>query len=158
MIENYVTSFVEGRIRLRHPIFKDEQIVAQVQNIVSSIDGFEAFTSNLKTGSILLQYDEEVITQETLLELLKQGSQFLDFEGYVPEPKPTKEKACCLPACFSNMSTKDRRRIFNRTMATALGVTALAIGVGNKRIHILAGSVFLGLSVVHIKRMQKAIF
>ncbi len=156
MIENYVASFVEGRVRLRHPIFKDEQVFAQVQEFLQTLSGVESLKHNARTGSILLEYDEEVLDQETLLNLLKQGEQLLNFNEIEPK-KPVKKHSCTIPACISNLSTREKRKIYNRTMAISLGTTAVAIGLGSKRIHVLAGSVFLTLSLWHIKRMHKSL-
>ncbi len=156
MIENYITSFVEGRVRLRHPIFKDEQIFNQVQEFLQNIPGVESIKHSANAGSILLEYDADALDKNTLLELLKQGEQMLDFSAF-EAAKPCTPVNCCIRDYVSNMSTRDKRKVFNRTMAASLGVTAIAIGLGNKRIHVLAGSLFLALSAWHIKRMHKSL-
>ncbi len=159
MIENYVTSFVEGRIRLRHPIFKDSEITAQIEGMLVNIPGVEYLKSNIRSGSFLIKYDEEQLDQETLFELLKQGEQLLVQSGIeLSSPLPQTNKACCnLVAPFSKLTTREKRKIYNRTMAVFLGISALAIGVGNERVHAIAGGLFLGLSLWHIKRMRKSL-
>ncbi len=152
MIENCITSFVEGRIRVRHPIFTDELVVAQIQSLLQNLDGVESIQCNTRSGSLLLQYDADVLDKETLIGLLKQGEQWL----FSTAPQEV-EKKPCLATTFRNMTTREKRKLYNRTMAVSLGMTAMAIGVGNKRLHVLAGSVFLGLSLWHIKRMRKAL-
>ncbi len=154
MIENYVTSFVEGRLRLRHPILKDSQVVEQIASLLENFPGVESLKHNVRTGSLLLEYDAEVLDQDTLLNIMKQGEQFIDLENINIEPK---KPLSCLPCSLKNMTTREKRKLYNRTMAVSLGVAALAIGVGNERIHALAGVVFLGLSLGHIKRMHKGL-
>ncbi len=154
MIESLVTSFVNGRVRLRHPIFKDSQAAHKVTEALQTVNGIAKLEHNARTGSILIQYDEEILEQDNLISLLKQGVDGLDFElNNQPIPKPT----CCIPASFKKLTTREKRKIYNRTMAVSLGISALAIGVGNERIHAIAGCVFLGLSLGHIKRMHKGL-
>ncbi len=154
MIENYVTSFVDGRIRLRHPILKDPQIVEQISSLLENVPGIESLQHNARTGSLLLEYDSDVLDNDTLLNIMQQGEQFIDLENFNAQ---VQKPLCCLPNKIKSMTTREKRKIYNRTMAVALGISALAIGVGNERVHALAGIVFLGLSLGHIKRMHKAL-
>ncbi len=154
MIENYVTSFVDGRIRFRHPILKDSQIVEQIGELLQNVPGVVSLKHNERTGSLLLEYDQDTLDKETLLNLMQQGEQFIDFESLDVQAK---KPLCCLPSKLKSMTTREKRKMYNRTMAVALGISALAIGVGNERVHALTGIVFLGLSLGHIKRMHKAL-
>ncbi len=169
MIENYVTSFIEGRVRLRHPIFKNMEVVTQVQELLQNMPGVESLTHNPRTGSLLLEYDPELLDQETLLAMLQQGEEWLALNtDYTIEPTQEsltalKEKVCALmpTSCalpyLDSLTKGEKRRLFNRTMALSYGVSMVSLLVNTKRTHVIAGSLFFALSLWHIKRMRKAI-
>ncbi len=157
MIEDFVTSFFEGRVRLRHPLFKDVELAAELQVLLQNIPGMESLQYNARTGSFLLEYDPEILDQDTLTSLLQEGEKWLaQNESLLHKEKPTKS-LLALPSFTKNLTTREKRKLFNRTMAVFYGMTILSLGVGSERTHVIAGSVFLGLSLWHIKRMRKAL-
>ena len=81
---DHITSFVDGRVRLRHPALKDAATAELVCSVVGAVDGISAVQSNPRTGSLLIYYDAEKLTREQLLELAEQGAAFIpgmDGEG-----------------------------------------------------------------------------
>ena len=53
-IESYITSFVDGRVRLRHPSLKRAEDAEQVRGFLASLPGMLHVTVNSRTGSLLL--------------------------------------------------------------------------------------------------------
>ena len=76
-IVDCITSFVDGRVRLRHPALKDKDTADLVCTVVGGVDGITAVQANPVTGSLLIYYDAEKLTREQLLELAEQGAAFI---------------------------------------------------------------------------------
>ena len=66
-----VTSFIPGRIRLRAPVFKDEELCAKARKILESSDAVKSVEHNPVTGSILLLYDPERVPMDKLMPMEK---------------------------------------------------------------------------------------
>ncbi|MDR1966850.1 MAG: hypothetical protein LBQ36_09080 [Synergistaceae bacterium] len=54
-----IESFVEGRIRLRSPLFSDPEIAELVKEGLLKIDGVVRAEANPRTSGLLLEYDKE---------------------------------------------------------------------------------------------------
>lgn len=62
-----ITSFFPGRVRLRAPIFKDEELCNRARSILMTSDAVKNVEHNLVTGSILLEYDTAKVPMDKLL-------------------------------------------------------------------------------------------
>lgn len=56
-----VSSFFEGRVRLKASLFKNSQINSQLKNILLSSNAVQSVTVNEKTGSMLIEYSPSKI-------------------------------------------------------------------------------------------------
>ena len=65
-IESCITSFVDGRVRLRHPSLKRAEDAELVRGFLASLPGILRVTVNSRTGSLLLEYDPDQISREDL--------------------------------------------------------------------------------------------
>lgn len=63
----YVTSYTDGRVRLRHPGLMREDVCALIQQRFSGIDGVSGVETNPRTGSMLVTYDPEKFTTDDLI-------------------------------------------------------------------------------------------
>ena len=63
-IESCITSFVGGRVRLRHPSLKRAEDAEQVRGFLASLPGMLRVTVNSRTGSLLLEYDPDQISRD----------------------------------------------------------------------------------------------
>lgn len=52
-----ISSFFEGRVRLKAPLFKNKEICDEVSKILFSTNGVENITINNITGSMLIEYN-----------------------------------------------------------------------------------------------------
>ena len=73
-IMQYITSFFEGRVRIRHPELRKSGCEEQIWALLGQIPGILTLTVEQKTGSLLLEYDPEVLPTNKLLELAEQWS------------------------------------------------------------------------------------
>ncbi len=80
-----VTSFFPGRIRLRAPIFKDEELCKKAMEIISKSDAVKNIQHNVTTGSILLEYDPKKVPMEKLVPMqdffVKLGKKAEKYDG-----------------------------------------------------------------------------
>lgn len=65
----YVRSFMDGRVRLRHPALQNRQVAELAQRGIAAIPGVEHVEVNSLSGSVLLQYDSRRLSREQLMEL-----------------------------------------------------------------------------------------
>ena len=52
-----ISSFFEGRVRLKAPLFKNNDICNEISNILLATNGVENVIINNTTGSILIEYN-----------------------------------------------------------------------------------------------------
>ena len=63
-----LTSFIDGRLRLRHKALKNPDTLALLERTAIGLEGVHRAVGNPLTGSLLLTYDPKVLSRETLLE------------------------------------------------------------------------------------------
>ena len=126
-IESCITSFVDGRVRLRHPSLKRAEDAEQVRGFLASLPGILRVTVNSRTGSLLLEYDPDQISREDLLALAGQWADFASAQDEAAAPRKRRfDRARAI-------------RFTNRGMLATLGAS-LAFGLaGRERGHVVAG-------------------
>ena len=145
-IESYITSFVDGRVRLRHPSLKRAEDAEQVRVFLASLPGILRVAVNSRTGSLLLEYDPARISREDLLSLAGQWADFASAqdEGARPPRKRRFDRAKAI-------------RFTNRGMLATLAAS-LAFGLaGRERGHVAAGGLFLLFNLAHLYTFRKAL-
>ena len=65
----YVRSFMDGRVRLRHPALRNAQVAALAQRGIAAIPGVRQVEINTLSGSALLLYDSSRLNRNQLMEL-----------------------------------------------------------------------------------------
>ena len=129
-IESCITSFVDGRVRLRHPSLKRAEDAELVRGFLASLPGILRVTVNSRTGSLLLEYDPDQISREDLLALAGQWADFASAQDEAAAP---------------------RKRRFDRARAIRFGLA------GRERGHVVAGGLFLLFSLAHLYTYRKAL-
>ena len=167
-IVDCITSFVDGRVRLRHPALKDKATAELVCTVVGGVDGITAVQANPVTGSLLIYYDAEKLTREQLLELAEQGAAFIP--GLNEEEAPAAEtaegeaaprKACkvCAPVdeVLQLLTGRGTTKFVNRAMLVSLIASLAALPLGNRAVHTAAGGVFVGGVLQHLIAHRKTL-
>ncbi len=167
-IVDCITSFVDGRVRLRHPALKDKATAELVCTVVGGVDGITAVQANPVTGSLLIYYDAEKLTREQLLELAEQGAAFIP--GLNEEEAPAAEtaegeaaprKACkvCAPVdeVIQLLTGRGTTKFVNRAMLVSLIASLAALPLGNRAVHTAAGGVFVSGVLQHLIAHRKAL-
>ena len=65
-----ICSFIPGRVRFRSSQLKNQEIVSSIITLIKSETGVLQVENNLLTGSLLVHYNPEQISQKTVLEAL----------------------------------------------------------------------------------------
>ena len=169
-IVDCITSFVDGRVRLRHPALKDKDTADLVCTVVGGVEGITAVQANPLTGSLLIYYDAEKLTREQLLELAEQGAAFipgLNEEEAPAEAAETAEgeaaprKACkvCAPVdeVLQLLTGRGTTRFVNRAMLVSLIASLAALPLGNRAVHTAAGGVFVSGVLQHLIAHRKTL-
>lgn len=151
MLEQYITSFIEGRVRLRHDAFKDAARVAMINQILPGLPGILEVVANSRTGSLLIHYDCDELDRDAVLALLRQGETMLGLQSDAADG----ECGSLPPTVRETMSPLRWQRSMYMAMLASLGAS-LAFGLtGRLRPHMLAGSVFVALNAVHMWDRRK---
>ena len=74
----YVRSFVDGRVRIRHPALRHEAVVRLAREKMSAIAGVQSVEGNSVSGSILITYDSKTIQRERLFAIGEAWARYLD--------------------------------------------------------------------------------
>jgi len=159
-----VTSFVDGRVRLRHPALKDKATAELVCTVVGGVDGISAVQANPVTGSLLIYYDAEKLTREQLLELAEQGAAFVPGMNEEAAPADTAEaprRACAVKAPVDELlgflTRRSTTKFIDRAMLVSLIASLAALPLGNRTVHTAAGGVFVGGVLQHLLAHRKAL-
>lgn len=65
----YVRSFMDGRVRLRHPALQDQRVARLARDGIAALPGVFSVEVNPLSGSALLQYDSRQLSRDQLMRL-----------------------------------------------------------------------------------------
>ena len=170
-VVDHITSFVDGRVRLRHPALKDAATAELVCSVVGAVEGITSVQANPVTGSLLIYYDAEKLTREQLIELAEQGAAFIpgmEGEGVPAEAvavaegtEGEKRKACkvCAPVdeLLGFLTRRSTTKFIDRAMLVSIIASLAALPLGNRSVHTAAGGVFVGGLLQHLLAHRKAL-
>ncbi|MDR2479276.1 MAG: ATPase P [Treponema sp.] len=80
-----IVSFAPGRIRLRFRELKDKSVAALAEARIKETPGIDRVEINPITGSILIEYDRNILPDEKLLETGRRELAKLNIAFAVPE-------------------------------------------------------------------------
>ncbi|MBR5734528.1 MAG: hypothetical protein IKX79_03170 [Desulfovibrionaceae bacterium] len=75
-----VSSFTDGRIRLRHERLKHPSAVSIIKEKLSRVAGCHSVECNPRTGSVLVLYDAAVLSRDDLVRIGQECADLLDGE------------------------------------------------------------------------------
>ena len=74
----YVRSFMDGRVRVRHPALRDAAIAGKARSALLRVDGVRDIELNPLSGSALILYDSARLSQDRLIETGCRWADWLD--------------------------------------------------------------------------------
>ncbi|RRD69362.1 MULTISPECIES: HMA2 domain-containing protein [unclassified Desulfovibrio] len=87
-LRKYVSSFVDGRVRLRHPALRQQQVADVAQKALSAVRGVHSVECNTLSGSVLIVYDSTILPRQRLLEVGEAWAAWLDAVQAGQNPQP----------------------------------------------------------------------
>jgi len=144
----HVTSFTDGRVRLRHPALKDLRFSEMVTAAVTSVEGIRSADVNPRTGSLLITYDSAAISRGQLAAMAEAGLAFLPAEE---KPEPVRKRAA--QAVLSRRATKAANRLMLLSFLASMG--GICAGLGG--VHRIAGLVFALAGLQHVAAHRKTL-
>ncbi len=159
-MEQYIVSFTDGRVRLRHPILHDAELGAEIAQFIQAIPGMEKVEHKALTGSLLIIYDPEQLTLEELTGLLAQGEEWLN--EHAPQHAEAiaaeqVQKGSCIHFTLPSLSTANKRKVLKRSMALSMLLTVGSLVIGGSRLHVAAGSALALFALEHVWQRRRAL-
>ncbi len=137
-----ITSFVQGRMRIRDKKLKNKLIADEIENRITQFKGILGFSINHRVGSLLIFYDKAVLQLQKIIYVLE------DYLGGDAAKTRYKKYAASITD----------RTIVNFAMLASLAVSMFGAAADIVVIHITAGIVFLGFLGLHIFRYKNMLF
>ena len=147
-----VASQFDGRVRIRDEGLKREPLLARVKEALLIMPGVTGVEGNPRVGSLLVLYKAAVTVVEKILETVTD----LIGSGEVEE-KAAEAGRLSARVPFS-IPAKVKRSVANFGMLAALLLSVAAAIFDLKKLHILAGIVFLALFGVHFFERKEYLF
>ena len=147
MFEQYITSFIDGRVRVRHPALRLEKNTFPLRELLGMLPGVRQIAINSRTGSLLLEYDPHQLSREDLLSLGSQWDAFSAAE--TPQHHPKKG--------ILGLTRAQAIRYTNRGMLLSLAASIGFAAIGRERGHVIAGGIFLLLNAFHLHTFKKCL-
>ena len=74
----YVRSFMDGRVRIRHPALLHDHVAHTAKTGMEAVPGVHAVECNTLSGSLLIHYDSSALPRERLFALGEAWARYLD--------------------------------------------------------------------------------
>lgn len=150
-ITDCISSFIDGRVRLRHPALKDPSLAEAACSVLSGVEGVESVQANPVTGSLLLFYNPKKLSKEALLELAKEGLALL------PKGEHS-SKASASSSLLNVMLSRNTTRMVNRSMLISLFLCVASAFIGMGNLHRITGAAFALASLQHMAAHRNALW
>ncbi len=145
-----VASFIDGRVRLRHPALKQPELMGTARAFLESVEGVTAVQGNPTTGSLLIFYDAEQLDREKVLDLAAQGASFLA-QSQCAEGNEKHPGASLVSVVFGRRAARMVDRVLFVSLLCTLGGAACGAGA----VHKIAGMVFSLACLQHVAAHRK---
>ena len=145
MLDGIITSFIDGRVRVRHSALKKNANAARAHDVLMSTPGVQKAEINAKTGSLLLEYDPKRLSRGELIQLAEKMKASLAED----DEEPALSRCRVTPAQI--------RHLTNRGMILTLGASVGFALAGRMGGHVALGWIFLALNAMHLRRYRRCI-
>ena len=168
-----ITSFIPGRVRIRHARLKDPETAANIAALISSHPGVDKAVANPVTGGLLIEYDPAELDLETARQALQtidpDGADWLEeYEAASRGGQPAEAQPISLninldadEGCGGRPPFPLQLRSMNKDAMEYLAMTgAFVVCTGSAALrskgwHIYSGLTLAGLTVQHIYKYRK---
>ncbi|MBR5346401.1 MAG: cation transporter [Deltaproteobacteria bacterium] len=137
MNDNFITSSVPGRMRIRHPALRNERDALRLSNLLQAQSGILDITGNRRTGSLLVEYDSRAT---------RPGDVLAVFGNWLAR---TGQSSAALPAKASMTNRRAAIRCLNRGMLATLTFSVIMSMMGRTKAHVVSGGLFTAGALIH---------
>lgn len=146
-----VSSFVDGRVRLRHADLKKPSIVEKITKDFARRKGIDLISANRKVGSLLVHYDRTLTRLDEILPVLRKHLKETPAPG---KNRPVRKRSRNNSWPQLSMS---KRQLINLGLLASLAGSLLALFVNATTAHIQLGLLFTAVSVLHLFDKKKTL-
>ncbi len=146
-----VASHFEGRLRIRDEGLKGEPLLSRVREALLVTPGVSGVEANPRVGSLLVLYTATKTTIEKVMKVVS------DFLGSEKKGNTSEVKRIIAKVPFS-IPARVKRNLTNFGMLAALLLSVAAALFDLKKLHILAGIVFLAFFGAHFFERKEYLF
>lgn len=152
-----VASILNGRVRVRDEALKREPLAAQVRDALLATPGVAAAEVNPRVGSMLVLYDAALAAVEQILKTIEGfiGTGIQESGSVAPQRPGRMPLAGRLSL---SLTPAVKRRVVNTGMLVSLALSVAAAVLDFKKLHILAGILFLALFGDHLYQRKEQMF
>lgn len=149
-----VTSHIAGRLRIRDEGLKKEALLSQVTEALLAAPGVTNVEANPRVGSLLILYSAAVTGMEKIQQILS---------GFLGAAQSA-VRACSVGTARilgklpTALSPRVKRIAVNVGMLASLVVSLAAAMLGLKKLHILAGVIYLAIFGTHLFERRRFLF
>lgn len=143
----HILSSTPGRLRVAHPSLKQPQIMSDVVHCMQGIEGVELAEGQTLTGSILIQYNDEIMKELDLVHDLLDDIR----SSFLPS-LPAKRHA------LFHKGNSQWRNLLQLGMLGSLLVCTVTGFTGAKKVHLVTGLLFLLITGEHTRINRSLLF
>lgn len=153
-----VASLLDGRLRVRDEALKREPLATRVRDALLATPGVAAAEVNPRVGSMLVLYDAALAAVDQILETVA-GLLGTSVQAGPETAAPGRPARMPLSGGMSLFpSPAMKRRVVNLGMLASLALSIAAAVLDFKKLHILAGILFLALFGDHFYQRREQMF
>jgi len=149
-----VTSHIEGRVRIRDEGLKNETLLSKVTEALLVTPGIASVEANPRVGSLLVLYRAAV----TGLEKIRQIISGLLAAGESVARTSSAGIGRVIGKFSPTVSPRTKRIAINIGMLASLALSLVAAVLDLKKLHILAGVIYLAIFGTHLFERRQSLF
>lgn len=138
-----IVSSIDGRVRVRNTMLQHPEAAAAVKKGLASIEGISDVSINHRVGSMLIIYDPCAADIKKITDTI---SGYMNVKDGKKTVRTNRDKRG-LPFAITR---KRAKLLVNAGMAASLLISLAGIALKLKKLHAIAGLLFVGLLGIHI--------
>lgn len=146
-----ITSYLPGRVRVRDQSLTNHRRASELHAILTLLPGVRSVSVNHRSGSMLVTYDPQHPMERQLRELLNAT------DG-TPGSTVTNRRTIHRPPKKRTGYAPSKRKLLNYGMMITMVLTGAGAALHMKKLHALAGFLFMGIAGLHMVDKQNTLF
>lgn len=149
-----ITSYLPGRIRLQDQRLAQSSEADRIRSMLLTLPGIKEATVNRRNASMLVTYHPASGVEE----LLRNNGYLADRAETAPLKPVSSRGKCRKQAQKGALLPFTGRQILNYGMMITFAASGIGIALHYKKLHALAGFLFIGIGSLHMYDKRKTLF